>query len=121
MRRKTAIATAGTVVAVLLAGSVATAANLGILSSTSESDVGDLPATTSPAPIETVIVEEPVPVPASDPAATGAEEGYGDFGSPVPSADDDEAEHDDHDDRGDRDDHGDQDDHEDHEGDQDDD
>lgn len=115
MRRKTAIATAGTVVAVLLAGSVATAANLGILSSTSESDVGDLPATTSPSQVETVIVEEPVPVPASDPAGTAEGEGYEDFGSPVLSSDHDETE---------RSEHGEGDDHdadEDHEGDHDDD
>lgn len=71
MKRKTAIATAGTIVTILLAGSVAVAANLGILSSTSRGEVGDLPSTTtSPMPtetlppqLETVVVEEPVPLP----------------------------------------------------------
>lgn len=81
MKRKTAIATAGTIVTILLAGSVAVAANLGILSSTSRGEVGDLPSTTtSPMPtetlppqLETVVVEEPVPLPPG--SVTSAETG----------------------------------------------
>lgn len=85
MKRKTAIATAGTIVTILLAGSVAVAANLGILSSTSRGEVGDLPSTTtSPMPtetlppqLETVVVEEPVPLPPGS-ATPGGNEGRGD-------------------------------------------
>ena len=67
--RKTGIITAGSIAAVLLAGSVAIGANVGILNATSDSPVGTLGATGDLVEVAQTSTTSTVPVVTSVPAA----------------------------------------------------
>jgi hypothetical protein len=70
--KRTALVTAASIAAVVITGTAAVGANIGILSSADDSPVGDLSATTAStaAPIEVVVeVATPEPLASTDPTA----------------------------------------------------
>ena len=69
--KRTALVTAASIAAVVITGTAAVGANIGILSSADDSPVGDLGATTEVAAPIDLVVEVPTAEPSPNPEATG--------------------------------------------------